>query len=56
MVCEALTNNAARTHRRYRRETVDALLAEPNRARTTLVANALWHFPVPEMSLQSMAR
>ena len=56
MVCEALTNNTARTRRLYRRETVDALLAEPSRARTTLVANALWQFAVPEMSLQSMAR
>ena len=56
MVCEALTNNTARTRRRYRRETVDALLAEPNRARTTLVANALCQLAVPEMSLQSMAR
>ena len=56
MVCEALTNNTARTRRRYRRETVDALLAEHNRARTTLGANALWQLAVPEMSLQSMAR
>ena len=56
MVCEALTNNTARTRRLYRRERVDALLAEPNRARTTLVANALCQLAVPEMSQQSMAR
>jgi asparagine synthase (glutamine-hydrolysing) len=56
MVCDALTNDTARTRRQYRRETVDALLAEPNRVRTTLGANALWHFAVPEMSLQTMAR
>ena len=56
MVCEALTNNTARTRRLYRRETVDALLAEPNRARTTLGANALWQLAVPEMSLRTTAR
>jgi asparagine synthase (glutamine-hydrolysing) len=55
MVRDALTNDAARARGLYRAETVDALLAEPNRTRTTLDANALWQLAVLEMWLQSMA-
>jgi asparagine synthase (glutamine-hydrolysing) len=55
MVREALTNNAAKTRGLYRAETVDALLAEPNKTRTTLGSNALWQLAVLEMWLQSMA-
>jgi asparagine synthase (glutamine-hydrolysing) len=55
MVRETLTNNAARARGLYRAETVDALLAEPNRTRTTLDANTLWQLAVLEMWLQSMA-
>jgi asparagine synthase (glutamine-hydrolysing) len=55
MVRDALTNDAARARGLYRAETVDALLAEPNKTRTTLDANALWQLAVLEMWLQSMA-
>jgi asparagine synthase (glutamine-hydrolysing) len=55
MVRDALTNDAARARGLYRKETVDALLAEPNQTRTTLGANALWQLAVLEMWLQSMA-
>jgi asparagine synthase (glutamine-hydrolysing) len=55
MVREALTNNAAKARGLYRAETVDALLAEPNKTRTTLGSNALWQLAVLEMWLQSMA-
>ncbi len=55
MVCEALTNDAARARGLYRTETVTALLAEPNRTRTTLGSNALWQLAVLEMWLQNMA-
>jgi asparagine synthase (glutamine-hydrolysing) len=55
MVREALTNDAARARGLYRAETVTALLAEPNRTRTTLGSNALWQLAVLEMWLQSMA-
>jgi len=54
MVRDALTNDAARTRGLYREETVDALLAAPNKTRTTLGANALWQLAVLEMWLQSM--
>ncbi len=55
MVRDALTNDAARARGLYRAETVGALLAEPNKTRTTLGANALWQLAVLEMWLQSMA-
>jgi len=54
MVRDALTNDAARTRGLYREETVDALLAAPNKTSTTLGANALWQLAVLEMWLQSM--
>lgn len=55
MVRDALTNDAARARGLYRAETVGALLAEPNKTRTTLDANALWQLALLEMWLQSMA-
>lgn len=55
MVRDALSNKAARTRGLYRAETVNALLAQPNKTRTTLDANALWQLAVLEMWLQSMA-
>ncbi|BBY06632.1 N-acetylglutaminylglutamine amidotransferase [Mycobacterium noviomagense] len=55
MVREALSDNAARARGLYRAETVNALLAEPNKTRTTLDANALWQLAVLEMWLQGMA-
>jgi asparagine synthase (glutamine-hydrolysing) len=55
MVRDALTNDAARMRGLYRAATVSALLAEPNKTRTTLDANALWQLAVLEMWLQSMA-
>jgi asparagine synthase (glutamine-hydrolysing) len=55
MVREALGNKAARARGLYRTETVNALLAEPNRTRTTLGSNALWQLAVLEMWLQGMA-
>jgi asparagine synthase (glutamine-hydrolysing) len=55
MVRDALTNNAARARGLYRAETVDALLADPNKTRTTLDSNVLWQLAVLEMWLQSMA-
>jgi asparagine synthase (glutamine-hydrolysing) len=55
MVRDALTNDAARTRGLYRAATVSALLAEPNKTRTPLDANALWQLAVLEMWLQSMA-
>lgn len=54
MVRDALTNDAARARGLYRAEIVGALLAEPNKTRTTLGANALWQLAVLEMWLQSM--
>jgi asparagine synthase (glutamine-hydrolysing) len=54
MVRDVLTNDAARARGLYQKETVDALLAAPNEARTTLGANALWQLAVLEMWLQSM--
>ncbi|WP_375488499.1 N-acetylglutaminylglutamine amidotransferase [uncultured Mycobacterium sp.] len=55
MVRDALSDKAARARGLYRAETVNALLAEPNRTRTTLGSNALWQLAVLEMWLQSMA-
>jgi asparagine synthase (glutamine-hydrolysing) len=56
MVRDALTNDAARARGLYRKDTVDALLADPNQTRTTLDANALWQLAVLEMWLQGMER
>ncbi|CAM3094989.1 asparagine synthase (glutamine-hydrolyzing) [Mycobacterium intermedium] len=55
MVRDALTNDAARSRGLYRAETVAALLADPNKTRTTLDGNTLWQLGVLEMWLQSMA-
>jgi asparagine synthase (glutamine-hydrolysing) len=55
MVRDALSNDAARTRGLYRKDTVDKLLAAPNKTRTTLGANALWQLGMLEMWLQSMA-
>ncbi|OBJ49568.1 N-acetylglutaminylglutamine amidotransferase [Mycobacterium sp. 1423905.2] len=55
MVRDALTNDAARSRGLYRPETVNALLAAPNKTRTTLDGNTLWQLGVLEMWLQSMA-
>jgi asparagine synthase (glutamine-hydrolysing) len=55
MVRNALTNNAATTRGLYRADTVNALLAAPNKARTTLGSNVLWQLAALEMWLQSMA-
>jgi asparagine synthase (glutamine-hydrolysing) len=55
MVRNALTNDAAATRGLYRADTIDALLAAPNKARTTLGSNVLWQLATLEMWLQSMA-
>jgi asparagine synthase (glutamine-hydrolysing) len=54
LVCDALTNDAARARGLYRRETLQTLLHAPNEGRTTLGANSLWQLGVLEMWLQSM--
>jgi asparagine synthase (glutamine-hydrolysing) len=54
MVRDALTNDAARARGLYRPETVNALLAAPNQARTVLGSNVLWQLAVLEMWLQRM--
>ena len=53
-VREALTDPAARARGLYRKSTVDALLADPNRTRTNLGSNALWQLALIEMWLQAM--
>jgi asparagine synthase (glutamine-hydrolysing) len=55
MVRNALTNDAAEIRGLYRADTIDALLAAPNKARTTLGSNVLWQLAALEMWLQSMA-
>ena len=50
LVRDALNNDRGL----YRREAVDALLANPNQKRTTLGSNELWQLAVLEMWLQSM--
>jgi asparagine synthase (glutamine-hydrolysing) len=55
MVRDALTNDAAVARGLYRADTVAALLAAPNTARTTLGSNVLWQLAALEMWLQSMA-
>lgn len=52
MVRDALHAPAARARGLFRPEYVDALLADPNTARTTLGANQLWQLALLEMWLQ----
>jgi len=52
MVRAALHAPAARARGLFRKEYVDALLADPNTARTTLGANQLWQLALLEMWLQ----
>src|SRR4051794_1678745 len=51
-VRDALNAPAARSRGLFRREYVDALLADPNTPRTTLGANQLWQLALLEMWLQ----
>jgi asparagine synthase (glutamine-hydrolysing) len=50
----ALTDPAARERGLFRPAAVDAMLADPNRTRTTLGSNALWQLALIEMWLQAM--
>lgn len=52
-VRDALHAPAARDRALFRREYVDALLADPNTPRTTLGANQLWQLALLEMWLQN---
>ena len=52
LVRDALHAPAARARGLFRPEYVDALLADPNTARTTLGANQLWQLALLEMWLQ----
>jgi asparagine synthase (glutamine-hydrolysing) len=52
MVRDALYAPAARARGLFQKEYVDALLADPNTARTTLGANQLWQLALLEMWLQ----
>jgi len=52
MVRDALNAPVARTRGLFRREYVDALLADPNTPRTTLGANQLWQIALLELWLQ----
>ena len=52
-VRDALHAPAARSRGLFRREYVDALLADPNTPRTTLGANQLWQVALLEMWLQA---
>jgi asparagine synthase (glutamine-hydrolysing) len=52
LVRDALHAPAARSRGLFRPEYVDALLADPNTARTTLGANQLWQLALLEMWLQ----
>jgi asparagine synthase (glutamine-hydrolysing) len=52
LVRDALHAPAARARGLFRQEYVDALLADPNTARTTLGANQLWQLALLEMWLQ----
>ncbi len=52
MVRDALYAPAATTRGLFRKEYVDALLADPNTPRTTLGANQLWQLALLEMWLQ----
>ena len=51
-VRDALTDPRARQRGLFQAGTVDALLADPNRTRTTLGSNALWQLALLEMWLQ----
>jgi asparagine synthase (glutamine-hydrolysing) len=51
----ALTDPAARRRDLFRSEALDAMLADPNSARTNLGSNALWQLALIEMWLQTMA-
>ncbi len=53
-VREALTDPAARRRGLFRPNTVDAMLRDPNAARTTLGSNALWQLALLEMWLQKV--
>lgn len=48
----ALSDPAARSRGLFRPEAVEAMLAEPNRTRTTLGSNALWQLALLEIWLQ----
>lgn len=50
----ALSDPAARRRRLFRPEALEQMLGDPNRARTTLGANALWQLALIEMWLQAM--
>jgi asparagine synthase (glutamine-hydrolysing) len=52
LVRDSLHAPAARARGLFRQEYVDALLADPNTARTTLGANQLWQLSLLEMWLQ----
>jgi len=52
LVRDSLHAPAARARGLFRQEYVDALLADPNTARTTLGANQLWQLALLEMWLQ----
>ncbi len=52
-VRDALTDPAAIERGLFRRETVNAMLADPNTTRTTLGSNALWQLALLEMWLQT---
>ncbi|HEY8588530.1 MAG TPA: N-acetylglutaminylglutamine amidotransferase [Naasia sp.] len=49
----ALTDPAAARRGLFRRDAVDTMLADPNRARTTLGSNALWQLALLELWLQA---
>ena len=51
---EALTDPAARTRDLFKPGAVEAMLAAPNRTRTTLGSNALWQLGLLEMWFQTM--
>ena len=53
-VREALTDPAAKRRGLFRPDAVEAMLREPNAARTTLGSNALWQLALLEMWLQKM--
>lgn len=53
-VRDALTGPAAKRRGLFRPETVEKMLADPNRTRTTLGSNALWQLALIEMWLQAM--
>jgi asparagine synthase (glutamine-hydrolysing) len=53
-VRDALNAPEARARGLFRPDAVEAMLAEPNRTRTTLGSNALWQLALLEMWLQTM--